>query len=137
MTTRFAVIETVIAAGTTVRLSKEAAGNSVKERMARWLVLSKDQHDARVSDVEDPEDFRTFALEDLEIVKDGKQEIVGYAEVRSAAVNAYPKTGAYEIRSEAEYPSLFDDPEAEDEDDEDFESDDEDLLDEEDELEDE
>lgn len=123
MTARYAVTETVIAEHAIVRLKKESAP-SLKDLMARWRVLSVDEDLVRVEDVEDAEDTRTFLLEELERVSGGAEKIVGYAEVKCM----YPYPEGSRGRDDFEYPSLFDDPEAIDEDEEGDEEDDEDLA---------
>lgn len=122
----------VIGPGATVRMKKEAA-RSLKDLMARWRVLGLDEEVVRVEDVDDPDDLRTFNLDEIERVSGGPEEVVSLIAGEDSHYLSCPEHDQWpaclredfddEIASsEEEAGSLFDDREAllfDEEDDED------------------
>lgn len=118
MRRRIEIKETVIAAGATVRLKEEHCP-SLKEKMARWVVLDKHEDVVRVHDHEDPEDIRTFELEQLYRITGGAVEVTGYAYIDDGSLfseqsasddDEYDDDPYDDSDTEIEPPSLFDDP---------------------------
>lgn len=118
MRRRIELRETVIAPGAIVRLKKEYAPR-LADLMARWRVLEISERDeVKVVDKEDDRDERTFDIVALERVAGGEIAVVGHTWVdeedpvveQSIWGEDQFADDAYDVTTEIEYPSLFDDP---------------------------